>query len=66
MKKLLLLLLALLTFLPAFAEAGGARLTLKEWSYDAGEVREGEVIEKVITVFNEGEQVLHIKDVNSE
>lgn len=60
-----MLMLALLSFLPAFAEAG-PRLVLREGSYDARDVREGELIQHTVTVFNEGDQVLQIRDVNSD
>jgi hypothetical protein len=61
-----LLLMALLMLLPSFAAAGGPRLALEAWSHDAGEVREGIVIEHVLKVYNQGDQFLHIKDVNSD
>jgi hypothetical protein len=61
-----LFLMALLMLLPSVAAAGGPRLALDAWSHDAGEVREGIVIEHALKVYNQGDQVLHIKDVNSD
>ena len=61
-----LLLMVLLTLLSSFAAAGGPRLALDGWSHDAGEVREGIVIEHALKVYNQGDQVLSIKDVNSD
>ena len=60
-----LILFAWVSFVPIFAEAG-PRLVLREGTYDAREIREGELIKHTITVYNDGDQVLQIRDVNSD
>jgi hypothetical protein len=46
--------------------ASGPRLVLGETLFDAGKVKEGEFIEFVFPVSNQGDRVLEINDVKSD
>ena len=41
----------------------GPKIVLQEVAYDFGEVLEGTVVEHAFKVFNQGDQILEIKDV---
>jgi hypothetical protein len=60
------ILLMLLLVYPAALEAAGPKLVVKDSFYDAKEVREGQIIAHTLTVGNAGDQVLKIRDVNSD
>jgi len=42
----------------------GPKIVLKEEIYDFNEVKEGEIVEHTFQVFNKGNQLLEIKDIN--
>jgi hypothetical protein len=46
--------------------ASGPRMVLEGSGYDAKEVKEGAVISHSVRVLNRGDQVLNIRDVNSD
>jgi hypothetical protein len=46
--------------------ASGPSMVLEGSGYDAKEVKEGEVISHSVRVLNRGDQVLKIRDVNSD
>jgi hypothetical protein len=58
--------LMLLLIYPAALEAAGPKLVVKEAFYDAKDVKEGQVIAHALVVSNPGDQVLKIRDVNSD
>jgi hypothetical protein len=60
-----LLLIVLLSW-PLNIEAAGPKLVLGDSFYDAKEVREVQIIEHTLFVANAGDQVLYIRDVNSD
>lgn len=59
--------LMVLLICPAAPEAaGGPKLVVKETFHDAKDVKEGQVIAHTLVVSNAGDQVLKIRDVNSD
>jgi len=44
-------------------QSAGPKMVIKELEYDFKQVKEGDVIEHVFQVLNQGDQVLEIKDV---
>jgi hypothetical protein len=44
-------------------QPAGPRMVIKEMEYDLKEVKEGDVIEHVFQVLNQGDQVLEIREV---
>ena len=61
-----LLMVGLFFFLPAglAQQAEGPRIVIEEKSFDAGEIKEGAVIEYTFTVKNRGDEVLEIRKVS--
>ncbi|MBN1105292.1 MAG: hypothetical protein JXL84_17905 [Deltaproteobacteria bacterium] len=46
--------------------SSGPRLVLGEKLFDAGRVKEGQIIDRVFSVSNPGDRVLEIRDVKSD
>ena len=40
--------------------ASGPKMVLKEWEFDCGKVKEGEIIEHTFSVLNQGDETLEI------
>ena len=64
--EVFLMIVCLLICLPATQaqQATGPRITIEEKSFDAKEVKEGELIEHTFTVVNKGDEVLEIRKVS--